>query len=195
MERRFGRLAYHEEVARNLQRIDFTDGKAAASRTPMTIKIAYPVVPNGKYSLAKAYALLHTLRYSIGDEHFFTLLRQWIYPSAPTLDGVLRCQQCRTTDSPEFITLAEQISGQDLSWFFDLYLYSAELPVLQISESDNRLVLEWQVPDGLRFPMPIEIEQNGKRRRVDMLEGVIEIEKGAGDSINIDPDHWIVRER
>ena len=78
---------------------------------------------------------------------------------------------------------------------FDLYLYSPELPVLQITESDDRLVLEWQVPEGLRFRMPIEIEQNGKRRRVDMLEGVAEIEKAPGDTINIDPDYSIVRER
>ena len=60
---------------------------------------------------------LQALRDRIGDEAFFTLLRDWTakyrYGNAGTRD---------------FIDLAEQVSGQDLTALFDAWLYQAAKP-------------------------------------------------------------------
>ena len=62
---------------------------------------------------------LQALRETIGDDAFFTLLRTWYetykYGNATTAD---------------FIALAEQVSGQELSAFFDDWLYQPDRPAL-----------------------------------------------------------------
>ena len=56
--------------------------------------------------------VLHALRRTIGDDRFFDLLRAWV----ERFDG-------RSASTHDFIALAEEIAGQDLSEFFDTWLY------------------------------------------------------------------------
>jgi hypothetical protein len=60
---------------------------------------------------------LHALRMAIGDDAFFTVLRTWASEQA---------RQAVTT--PQFIDLAERISGQDLDALFDEWLYTGSKP-------------------------------------------------------------------
>ena len=60
---------------------------------------------------------LQALREKIGDEPFFEILRTW---AAEHRYG--------TATTEEFIALSEQISGQDLSNFFQVWLYTPEKP-------------------------------------------------------------------
>jgi aminopeptidase N len=60
---------------------------------------------------------LGALRVRIGDADFFSLLQQW---------AVLHKNGTATT--PEFIALAEQVSGQDLASFFSAWLSSRTKP-------------------------------------------------------------------
>ena len=62
---------------------------------------------------------LHALRLRVGDETFFTILRTW--PE--------RYRNGNAT-TEDFITLAEEISGQDLASFFQGWLYEIALPPL-----------------------------------------------------------------
>ena len=61
--------------------------------------------------------VLHALRRQIGDEAFFALLQRWVADN----DGA-----SRSTD--EFIALAEDVSGQALSPFFDEWLFATDVP-------------------------------------------------------------------
>ena len=64
---------------------------------------------------------LQALRQTIGDEDFFTLVKEWV------------AQHRRgNVDTQQFIALAESISGQDLDAFFDDWLYSDEKPTLGV---------------------------------------------------------------
>ena len=65
-------------------------------------------------------AALGALRSEIGDERFFELLRRWVADN----DG-----SSRTTE--DFIALAEEVSGTDLTAFFDEWLYAEHLPAPQ----------------------------------------------------------------
>ena len=60
---------------------------------------------------------LHALRTRIGDEAFFALARQWV---ARHDDG--------TASTADFEALAEEVSGQDLGHFFDVWLHTTAKP-------------------------------------------------------------------
>jgi Peptidase family M1 domain/Peptidase M1 N-terminal domain/Immune inhibitor A-like, MAM domain len=62
-------------------------------------------------------ATLHALRLKIGDDAFFQLLRRWVRQNAGG-----------NVTTPQFIALAERISGQDLGAFFDEWLFTGERP-------------------------------------------------------------------
>jgi aminopeptidase N len=61
--------------------------------------------------------ILHALRKTIGDDRFFTLLRRWVAEN----NG-----QSRTTE--QFVTFCNEVAGQDLTEFFDSWLYADVLP-------------------------------------------------------------------
>ena len=60
---------------------------------------------------------LQALREKIGDFAFFNLLRTWATQN-----------RYGTVTTPQFISLAEQISGQDLTQFFKVWIYQADKP-------------------------------------------------------------------
>jgi len=60
---------------------------------------------------------LQALREKIGDFAFFSLLRTWATQN-----------RYGTVTTPQFIALAEKISGQDLTQFFKVWIYQAEKP-------------------------------------------------------------------
>ena len=60
---------------------------------------------------------LHALRLEIGDENFFRLLKRWVRRNAGG-----------NVTTPEFIALAERISGQDLDDFFQTWLFTPAKP-------------------------------------------------------------------
>ena len=60
---------------------------------------------------------LQALRVKIGDFAFFNLLRTWVAQ-----------HKYGNVTTPQFIALAEQISGMDLDRFFDVWLYQPEKP-------------------------------------------------------------------
>ncbi|MBN2112682.1 MAG: M1 family metallopeptidase [Acidimicrobiia bacterium] len=62
---------------------------------------------------------LHALRVEVGDDTLFAILRSWAERHA-----------YGNGSTPEFIALAEEISGADLTALFDAWLYQAQLPAL-----------------------------------------------------------------
>ena len=65
---------------------------------------------------------LHALRLAIGDDAFFDTLREW---NARYFHGHA------TTD--DFIALAEEVSGSELSAFFDVWLFNAPAADLELA--------------------------------------------------------------
>jgi len=61
--------------------------------------------------------LLHMLRDEIGDDAFFELLRRYV-----------DTYRDRPAGSLDFWRMAEEVSGQDLSWFFDQWLLQGGMP-------------------------------------------------------------------
>lgn len=143
---------------------------------------------------SKGSWVLHTLRYLVGDDLFFQILRRQAYPD-PAMESVTDGSQVRFGTTVDFMRLAEGIAEQDLDWFFAVYARQPNLPRLETVREGSRLRLEWVVPESdLVFPMPIDIEIDGERQRVDMAGGVAEITIGEAATFRVDPDNRILRE-
>jgi aminopeptidase N len=60
---------------------------------------------------------LEALREKIGDATFFELMRSWATQ-----------HRYGNVTTAEFVAMAEQLSGTDLSHFFDVWLYQPDKP-------------------------------------------------------------------
>jgi aminopeptidase N len=131
----------------------------------------------------------------MGDEKFFLVLRRMAYPD-PAMEASTDGSAIRFSDTEEIRAIAEKHYGKDLSWFFEVYTRSAGLPRLIKETKDGHLHLEWQCPvDGVVFPMPVQVEINGKLTRVEMPSGKASIAIRPKDKINVDPHRWILKRR
>ncbi|MDA0683174.1 MAG: M1 family metallopeptidase [Bacteroidetes bacterium] len=143
---------------------------------------------------SKGSWLLHTLRYLVGDDLFFDILRRQAYPD-PAMESVIDGSQVRFGTTTDFISLAEGIADQDLGWFFDVYARQPHLPQLDVIRDGSTATLRWDVPGtDLPFSMPLDIDIDGRRQRVDMQNGIATVDVGEASEILIDPDNWILRE-
>ena len=141
---------------------------------------------------SKGSWVLHTLRYLVGDETFFTILRRQAYPS-PEWETRTDGSQTRFATSEDFQGLAEAWSKQNLSWFFDLYLRQPEVPRLSITRDATSALISWTTPDGLPFPMPIDISIDGKIRRIDVPERGAVITVSESAELVLDPNNRVLR--
>ena len=142
---------------------------------------------------SKGAWVLHTLRGLIGDDPFFAALRRMAYPDSArrhAIDG----EQVRFATTDDFLRIAEEESGRELDWFFEVYLRQPALPELVATRESKAAAradvvhISWNVPGGLPFPMPVEIDVDGEVRRVEVpVGGATEIEVPAGAEVTLDP--------
>lgn len=169
---------------------------------PREAKIAYQVYMSEPDYLnsdgdiyGKGAYFLHTLRYLIGDEKFFRALRRMAYPTKE-METYTDGRQERLVNTDDFLTIAEQEAGIKLDWFFELYLRQPKLPKLNAETlnggSGDILHLRWETPNNMPFPMPVDVEIDGRAQRVEMKDG-----KGSvsytGAAPVIDPKGWVLR--
>ena len=95
--------------------------------------------------------------------------------------------------TPEFLAIVNEETGQDLGWFFRGYLYNAALPELRETRDGTGLSLEWITGDGGAFPMPVEVEVDGRRIALPMTGGRGRVEAAPGAHVLIDPDNKVLR--
>jgi aminopeptidase N len=161
---------------------------AVAPRESRTAKQIY-----GNDIYFKGAWVLHTLRYLVGDEGFMHMLRRMAYPD-PALELVSDGSHTRITTTDDVLRLMEETTGTELGWFFEVYLRQPKLPRLITRVTSGRLELEWQVPDGLPFPMPVDVRIDGTTHRVTMEQGRGSIALPDGAEVDVDPLNWILRE-
>jgi aminopeptidase N len=141
---------------------------------------------------SKGAWVLHTLRYLIGDDAFFSALRRMAYPD-PALERVTDGRQTRFATTDDFLRIAEAASGMELDWFFESYLRQPALPRLLVEPAQDGWTVRWQGPDGQPFPMPVEVEIDGQRRRLAMTNGQAQLPATGAARPVVDPSGWILR--
>ena len=132
---------------------------------------------------------LHTLRWLIGDRAFLAATRRLVYgrPDPQPANFTPRYASTR-----EFQQLVAAEAGQDLDWFFDVYLRRAALPVLVQERRGDTLRLSWRTEGDRPFPMPVEVQVGDAAPRRVILPATLAVPAGA--HVVIDPAARVLRD-
>jgi aminopeptidase N len=194
LEERFGREAYQKKMKIDLLRV--MNNAPVAPAPPRTSDSIYfsktgTDAPGGDIYFKGSW-ICHSLRWLLGDETFFKVLRRWAYPD-PALEKTTDGSAVRFSDTDELLAIAEEVSGRKLGWFFEVYLRRGPLPVLAVERDGGTLSLRWEAPDELPFPMPVEVMVGGEARRVPMEGGEATLEVGEAE-VEVDPELRVLRD-
>lgn len=99
-------------------------------------------------SYQKGAWVLHMLRNEVGDSVFHKIIQTYY-------------QQYKgsNADTRDFERVAEKVSGKNLKWFFDQWLYRPGIPQLHIEQKiDNDEVKLRITQEGVKFDFPLEIK-------------------------------------
>ena len=140
----------------------------------------------------KGSLIAHSLRMLVGDRAFFSAVTQLVYGRPDPRPGNFAP---RNADTLEFQALVERAAGRDLDWFFDAYLRTAALPRLDVSRSGDRLALSWTTGGGAVFPMPVEVEVDGRIQTVPMIGGQGVVTAAPDALVIIDPASKVLRQQ
>ena len=139
----------------------------------------------------KGSLVLHTLRGLIGDDAFFESVRRLVYGRPDPKPGNFKPRYASTR---EYIDIVNQVTGKNLQWFFDVYLYDAALPKLETTRQGDTLRLHWVTGHGDPFPMPLEVQVGHTVHTVPMADGIGELAVPAGSLLVIDPHSKVLRD-
>ncbi|MBL8754654.1 MAG: M1 family metallopeptidase [Planctomycetes bacterium] len=184
-EIRFGPKAYADEIAkyRMMHRTPLAPRESKDSH-----EIYFGASGNDIYY--KGSAVLHTLRWHMGDGPFAAALRKFCYPTEAAqkaTDG----SQVRFVDTDDFVRLCSDLANEDLAWFFDVYVRQPSLPRLQWEKKDGTLSLRWLVPGDLKFELVVPVVLGGKEVRVPMPGGKGTLPVGDADW-RLDPNQRLL---
>ena len=155
---------------------------------------------NGTY--AKGAVVLHMLRGIVGDSTFFNILRQYL------VEPGLSYNVATTAD---FERIAERVSGKDLKYFFDEWIYGVGYPKYtvswtsqQVTGNDYKVLLQISQATNSSpkfFTMPIQIKITttlgvstvtiANNQQTQNFEIPV---KGQPTSVEFDPNLWIMKD-
>jgi aminopeptidase N len=186
---RGGEFAYHAAMATN--RVTIVNKAPVVSGSSKAAGEVYDAKTGPGHDIYyKGSWMLHTLREHIGDAAFFEVTRRLVYGRRDPRPGNFKP---RYGSSAEFRRIVNDVTGRDLGWFFDIYLDEAALPDLVQERSADRLSLRWKTPKNKPFPMPVEVEVDGRVQSVRMTGNQGSLAVPSGAHIVLDPSGRILR--
>ncbi|MBD3412802.1 MAG: aminopeptidase [Candidatus Aminicenantes bacterium] len=100
------------------------------------------------HSYPKGACVLHMLRFMLRDEAFFRIFKQFLHTYA-----------FQPVDTHDFTKTVKQVTGKNMDWFFEQWLYKPGHPVLDISsvwdEKENNLTLKIRQTQDTSLGIPI----------------------------------------
>lgn len=153
---------------------------------------------NSSVTYSKGGSVIHMLREQVGDQNFWKAINTY-----------LTRYKYGSVESTDLRKTMEEVSGQDLVWFFDQWVYGTGFPKLDVrqtyipsSKTLRLTVTQTQtaallVPSAFRLPLEIEIETaNGKQpEKLDITKRTQTFSfqvAGRPKSISYDPSSKIV---
>ncbi len=154
---------------------------------------------SSRLSYNKGAYLLHTLRWVVGDEVFFTAIRNYV--NDPMLEY-------RFATIDDLIWHLESAFGEDLDWFFEQWYYGEGFPTYGINvaqtEDDGNIhitIYQQQSHSSVEYfelPVPVRIYGDGQEKTLlcsNTYSGEIYVFDDPGfemDSARFDPDQWLL---
>jgi aminopeptidase N len=162
---------------------------------------AYPLAPITPMTASSVFGILnpyhrgawvmHTLRFHLGDEDFFSLLKHWAYPDTSDTDNQ-NGRLCRLSTTDDMKEIAEQVTDRDLDPLFDVFFREAAYPFLQIDRLPDEAIFTWITESDVLLDLNVPVTVNGLERSVEMRSGQGSISLNQVDVLEIDPDQWIL---
>jgi aminopeptidase N len=150
---------------------------------------------SSNYSYRKGAWVVHQLRHVVGDQVFFDILAA--YRAAYAYDSAI---------TEEFRAVAESVYGDDLSWFFDEWIYDIGAPAYESAWRQHEIagrryvelyIGQFQSPSYPIFTMPLDVVvTTAARQATHVVWNDAEAEhllfEVAGEvlSLELDPDDW-----
>jgi len=160
----------------------------------------YPLAPRLELTAEQGFGLdpysrgaaaMHTLRYHIGDDNLFELLKRWIYPDPNDMDNT-NGRLSRILNTEDLKNQAEEVTGMNLTPFFEAFFREQTYPDLHIIREYNQTLFSWETENGIPLDVNIPILINGEEYTVVMDNGEGSIAMSLSDDLEIDPDQWIL---
>ncbi|MCW8850560.1 MAG: M1 family aminopeptidase [Melioribacteraceae bacterium] len=203
VEKIYGKTAYDNYLKAEMGSPD-QPGSAKTAIGPIYVQDISDLrnIFNGARSYSKGSVVLHMLRKVVGDENFFNILKTYI--SHPDL-----AYDVATTE--DFQAICENISGQDLDYFFSQWIYGENYPKYSMSWSSNNLgngtyaisanLIQKTNTNPTFFTMPIDLKiyttlgdtiitvfNNLQTQTFDFSVN------GQPTQIELDPGNWILKD-
>lgn len=138
----------------------------------------------------KGALIAHTLRLMIGDEAFKRSLRELVYDRPDPAPGNFKPVYRTTAD---YVAIVNRITGKDMGWFFDAYLYHAALPEVVMARDGDQVTLTWKTGSDLAFEMPLDVEIDGTVQTLAMQGSTDRFTADPRAHILIDPQSKVLR--
>jgi len=138
-------------------------------------------------------SVLHTLRYYVGDQTFFKILKAWAYPDSTDTDNS-NGRLCRIVNTDDLKLVAEELSGKNLNNFFEVFFRQKSYPILKIARGVSETSFTWTTENSVPLDLDVPVRVNGTIQVIDMNEGKGRAPIKQSDEIMIDPNGWILME-
>jgi aminopeptidase N len=186
IEKKYGREAFRQQMKQHKQKIIAFPG---SWQRPVVDTVSKWMDLLSANSYDKGAWVLHMLRNQVGDSSFQRILRAYYNEF-----------KFGNADSRDFEKVAERISGKQLGWFFDQWLYQPGMPVLQISQTTENDVHQLRITQmrGIyRFPLQVIITTADsqvivRRLSIEDRDTVCSIQAKGPLKIAIDPDSLLL---
>ena len=78
------------------------------------------------HTYPKGACMLHLLRYILGDDTFFRILSTFLHQN-----------EFKPVDTHDLMKTMKEVSGKNMDWFFEQYIFSPGHPVFEVTKSWN----------------------------------------------------------
>lgn len=148
------------------------------------------------FSYNKGGQILHMLRKYVGDDAFFTSLKLY-----------LEKNKFKTAEAHDLRLAFEEVTGEDLNWFFNEWYYAKGHPELNIikdyNETTKKLKIDilqtqdFKIAPIYKLPIYIDIYAGGKKERkrvwIDGVKSVFTFDlESKPDLVNIDAERQLL---
>lgn len=195
-EKVYGDSAYNNFVALEMGRAKNAKGSIYVQDISSVSEIF-----NGNRSYSKGGIVLHMLRGVVGDSVFFKIMKT--YSNDPLI-------AYSTAVTADFQRDAEAVSGMDLGYFFNEWIYGEGYPKYKIDWHADKINNNYEVsvnvsqlvntyPSYFTMPVQIKISTSAGDTLLSFFndqqdQQVKFIIKGTPAAVTIDPDNWILKD-
>ncbi|MEX2593569.1 MAG: M1 family metallopeptidase [Anditalea sp.] len=156
-----------------------------------SLQHSYPVVAPKNSTSDEAYHpgiyskgayIIHSLRYILGDDVFFPMLKAFVTDEQYTYTHLV--------ETKDFTDFVQQYSGKNLEGFFHLYLYTTTLPKVKVAKKGkNKYAIRFSNID-LSLPIDILTSEGIKRIEISSKPTLVK----SDIPVTVDPEGWYLKQ-